>query len=143
MSSTSIPCYNAYVLASLTIACATTTFFLALSAFGMYSYTLHRHPNKRFVSTTKYDVESASWVLVLTAIGALSSSAALVWNYRNGADMSAADISCVTSMGTFGATFVAAFSAMCAASLKIASFFFQIKIISNPNDDSQRRYGYP
>lgn len=127
MSSSSLPCYEAYVLASLTVSCATIAATFALIAFGMYSITLHKNPNRKFVSTTKYDIESASWVLVLSAIGALSSSSAVIYNYTNGSSFTAAEISCVTSMGTYGASFIAAFSAMCAAIFKIASFFFQMK----------------
>lgn len=125
--SSSVPCYEAYVLASLTVTCATVAALFALISFGMYSITLHFDPNRKFVTTTKYDIESASWVLVLSAIGALSASSAVIYNFNCGAKCTSAEISCVSSMGTFGASFVAAFSAMCAAILKLVSLYFQLK----------------
>lgn len=126
MSSSSIPCYEAYVLASLTVSCAAVAATVAAVVFAIYAFTLHKNPTKLFMSNTKYDIESASWVLVLSAIGALSASSALIYNYTYGNKMTSADISCITSMGSFGASFVAAFSAMCATFLKFASLRFQM-----------------
>lgn len=139
MSSGSVPCYEAYVLASLTVTCATVAALLALVAFGMYSITLHLNPTRKFVTTTKYDIESASWVLVLSAIGALSASSAVIYNYNCGSACTAAELSCVTSMGTYGASFVAAFSAMCAAVMKIVSISYQLKFPPTAQDLAQQR----
>jgi hypothetical protein len=126
MSSIGAPCYGAYVLASMTVSCTTASALLAIIAVGIYSITLHRNPNRKFVTTTKYDIESASWVLVLSAIGALSACSAVIYNYHCGDSCTAADYSCNTSMGTYGASFIASLSALCAAIMKIASLYFQL-----------------
>ncbi|AYV75290.1 MAG: hypothetical protein Terrestrivirus1_164 [Terrestrivirus sp.] len=141
--SSAVPCYEAYILASLTVSCATIAALFALISFGMYSLTLHFNPNRKFVTTTKYDIESASWVLVLSAIGALSASSAVIYNFNCGVKCTSAEISCVTSMGTFGASFVAAFSAMCAAILKLTSLYFQLKHPQIPQDAQSHQISVP
>jgi len=135
--SSSIPCYEAYVLASISVSFGTVSAILAFSAFIMYAYTLHRYPNAKFPNNTKYDIESASWVLVLTSIGGLATSTALILNYNCGASCSATTISCNTSIGTYAGTMIATFSAMCAAIMKNISVIYQIRnnnVIPPKND---------
>lgn len=131
-SSAVVPCEGAAVLYGFAVSFAGVAVGLALTSFTMYAWTLHKNPGRHFVSTTKFDVDSSSWVLVLTAVGALFASAAALTNYQCGTQCAPAIVQCNTSVGTAGTAMIAALSAMCAAGLKIMSFFFQMKM-ANPN----------
>ena len=132
------PCELAYTLASATIGFATFASVLASISFGFYSYTLHKNPNKKFSNTTKFDVESSTWVLVLSAIGALAGASSVVANYQCGSNCPAATLACNTLAGQYGASMVAAMSAASAAGLKILSYFHQMYIAKTVvSDDDQ------
>jgi len=130
-SSTSVPCFQAYVLAFLSVAFACVSFLIGLITFTFYTSFLHRNPNHKFVNTTKFDVESSSWVLVLSSAGAAAGALSVVVNYHCGATCPAETLSCNTLSGQYGAAFVASFSAATAAALKLASFIYQVRHIHN------------
>jgi len=120
MSSSSIPCYEAYVLSSTAVSFGTVSATLATIAFAIYFYRLHRNPNMK-VMQNKYDIESASWVMVLASIGALSVSTSVILNYQCGEHCPAATIQCNTQMGSAGAALIASIGSAGAAVMKLLS----------------------
>lgn len=141
MSSTNAPCELAYGLAGATVGFTSLAILLAITSFSLYSWRLHKNPDQKFSNTTKFDVESSTWVLVLSAVGALSGGLSVINNYHCGIHCPAITLACNTLSGQYGATMVAAFSAVCAASLKICSFFHQMSLFKQGkgqiNDNDQ------
>jgi energy-converting hydrogenase Eha subunit B len=123
------PCDGAYDLAVAAVASV-------LSFFTLHNVSFISIRIEKFSNTTKFGVESSTWVLVLSAIGALAGSS-VIGNFNCGPQCSAATLACNTLMGTYGAGLVAAFSAICAATLKIASFFHQTAKPQVVNDNDQ------
>jgi hypothetical protein len=135
------PCYTTFSLAGATIGFLSGAFILGIIKFSLFSYTLHKNPNKTFSSNTKYDIESSAWVIVLSALGAGATSLSVLINY-NCPNCTAAELTCVTQSGQYGATLVAAITAFCSAALGIASYFHQMYIAKSvggtvPNDESK------
>jgi hypothetical protein len=140
MSSSNVPCEMAYGLATATVTFTSIAVVLAVTSFSLYSWTLHKNPNQRFSNTTKYDVESSTWVLVLSAIGALCGGLSVISNHC-GPHCPATTLACNTLSGQYGASMIAAFSAVCAATLKICSYFHQMNLTkkgeNKVNDNDQ------
>lgn len=119
-------CEGVYVLASLTVAFSSVASVLAITCFTIYARILARNPTKVFENTTKYDIESSSWVLVLSAIGALASASSVIVNYQCGPNCPVQTLACNTQMGQYGATLVASLAATSAAIMKLASLWYQL-----------------
>lgn len=116
-------CAPAYYIASVTVSFASTAAILAIVAFGTFAVKLHRDPGAKFIQN-KFDIESSSWLMILTSLSALVTSAAGIANY-NCLGCTAAEYTCISNMGTYTTGLVSAVSATGAAAFKIASLVYQ------------------
>jgi putative copper export protein len=124
MSSSSIPCYEAFVLSASAVSFGSLAAVLAMAAFGIYIYRVHRNPSIKSTQT-KYDIESAAWLMIITTIGALSVSTSLIMNYYCGEKCPSATLQCNTQMGSSGAALIASIGSVGAAIMKILSMLAQ------------------
>ena len=118
--SSSIPCTEAINLSIASVSALSVATVLGIISFGYYSYILHKNPNIK-LSQTKYDVESASWVLILTTIGAMSTGVVTIMNGACGEKCPTQTLQCNSQMGTAGASLISALGIISAAILKIIS----------------------
>lgn len=128
MSSASQPCYLTFTLASSAIAFASIGALIGLATYAFYTYVLHQDHNRQFRTNTKFDISSASWVLIFTSAGVVSNSASILANYLC-SNCTAAQLTCNTSAGSSGAAMISALSVALAAALKMCSLVYQMYVI--------------
>ena len=109
-------------IAALVITCTAGT--AAIAAFVRYVVLLRKNPGYRFLQTNA-DIESSSWLLILTAIVAIAGASALIANFRCGPECPSATLTCNTNCGTMGAAVVTAVSVLSAALFKHAALHQQ------------------
>jgi hypothetical protein len=128
--SSSIPCQTAYQLAIATLTVGSVAAVAAVTAFILYAVELHYRPNRRFVAS-KYDIESASWLMMLASIASLATCSPVIANYLCGSTCPSTTINCNTQTGQYAATL----SGLGAACMKIASFYHQRYVSKQENPE--------
>jgi len=118
--SSSVPCIEAVNLSIASVSALSVATVLGIFSFGYYSYLIHKNPNIKILQT-KYDVESASWVLILSTIAAMASGGITILNGICGEKCPTATLQCNTQMGTAGASLISALGIISAAIMKIIS----------------------
>lgn len=131
--SSSVPCENAYNISIAAVSVSSLAALLGIISFFYYSSYLHKNPNVRMIQT-KYDIESASWLLILSIIAGMSTAIVTIMNYRCGEKCPTATLQCNTQLGTASIALVSAVSLASAGFLKLISLHYQM---AHPNTNGQ------
>ncbi len=132
--SSSVPCESAYDLSVSSLFFQSVAATLGIVSFVYYVIKVHRNPNMRFVQT-KYDLESASAVLILSIIAGMSSSVVTVMNGNCGDKCPTETLTCNSQMGSSASTLVSAMGISITAIMKIFSLYYQVEHPLKPGDN--------
>jgi len=126
-SSSNLVCAEAYYIYTVSAPTTAIAILLGIVAFSMYAIRLHRNPTARIIQN-KYDIESASWVLILVNLAALTSGGAAIVNYHCGEKCPTATLQCNTQIATATSALISAIGAVSAGVMKFLSIREQTKI---------------
>ncbi len=126
------PCEIAYNISSTTVAIFSVAAVTGIISFIIYFIQLHKNPNYKPVET-KYDIESASWVLILSIISGMVSSIITIINHECGPTCPSSTLQCNNQIGISIIALVSSISIMSAGIMKLLSLYTQINHPINSN----------
>lgn len=126
MSSSSLPCYEAFTISSANVGILSLAGLLAITVFITYAKKMHKTPNSRMMQN-KFDVDSASWVAVLAILNLGCTQLVNIVNYHCGTECPSVTLTCNSQIGTAVGIFFSAISVTSAAILKLLSYNYRLK----------------
>lgn len=124
----SFPCIEAYRLAASAIGFGSLAFILGIISLGLHIYKFQDHQNKEIIRRTKFDIESSSWIFILSGLASVAASISVIANYNCGPDCPLETLTCNEQMGKYGTAMIASISAASASGLRIWSIWYQTPV---------------